>query len=360
MSEVILKGLSKSFGEVNVVDNIDLEIKDHEFVSFLGPSGCGKTTTLRMIAGFDMPTRGEIFVGKRLVSSVKERIFVPPEERNVGMVFQNYAVWPHMDVFKNVAYPLKVKKVRQAEMRERVMRVLSLVKLNGMEKRYPHQLSGGQQQRVALARALVMEPDVMLLDEPLSNLDAKLREEMRFEIKDIQRRIGVTIIYVTHDQAEAMAMSDRILLLHNAVVQQLGAPHELYEKPGNQFVADFIGLINFVKVRTHVSGAGCFATFPNSPDTPPLEIEKTYLLEGRDRDQILAIRPENIRLISPDQSLIRGRITKKVYLGNTVDYRVALGKDEIRIEASPSLDFDTGEAVGMKFESYVLFDKNDR
>ncbi|MBP7200933.1 MAG: ABC transporter ATP-binding protein, partial [Mesotoga sp.] len=218
MSKVVLKGLSKSFGEVNVVNNIDLEINDREFLSFLGPSGCGKTTTLRMIAGFDMPTTGEIFIGERLVSSVDKKIFVPPEERNVGMVFQNYAVWPHMDVFKNVAYPLKIKKTGADEMKERVLKVLSMVKLTGMEKRYPHQLSGGQQQRVALARALVMEPDVMLLDEPLSNLDAKLREEMRFEIKDIQRRVGVTIIYVTHDQAEAMAMSDRILLLHNARV----------------------------------------------------------------------------------------------------------------------------------------------
>jgi iron(III) transport system ATP-binding protein len=227
MSKVVLKGLSKSFGDVNVVNNIDLEIKDHEFLSFLGPSGCGKTTTLRMIAGFDMPTTGEIFIGERLVSSVEKKIFVPPEERNVGMVFQNYAVWPHMDVFKNVAYPLKIKKTGAEEMKERVMKVLSMVKLTGMEKRYPHQLSGGQQQRVALARALVMEPDVMLLDEPLSNLDSKLREEMRFEIKDIQRRIGVTIIYVTHDQAEAMAMSDRILLLHNARVQQLGTPKEI-------------------------------------------------------------------------------------------------------------------------------------
>ncbi|MDD4479781.1 MAG: ABC transporter ATP-binding protein, partial [Mesotoga sp.] len=272
MSKVVLKGLSKSFGEVNVVNNIDLEINDREFLSFLGPSGCGKTTTLRMIAGFDMPTTGEIFIGERLVSSVDKKIFVPPEERNVGMVFQNYAVWPHMDVFKNVAYPLKIKKTGADEMKERVLKVLSMVKLTGMEKRYPHQLSGGQQQRVALARALVMEPDVMLLDEPLSNLDAKLREEMRFEIKDIQRRIGVTIIYVTHDQAEAMAMSDRILLLHNARVQQLGTPRDLYERPENQFVADFIGLINFLKIDVADRDARTMATFTSSPETPPFEV----------------------------------------------------------------------------------------
>jgi len=183
MSRVVLENLSKSFGEVNVVNDISLEIIDHEFLSFLGPSGCGKTTTLRIIVGFDMPTAGEIFIGDRLVSSAEKKVFVPPEDRNVGMVFQNYVVWPHMDVFKNVAYPLKMSKVKSADIRDRVMRVLSLVKLKGMESRYPHQLSGGQQQRVALARALIMEPDVMLLDEPLSNLDAKLREEMRFEIR---------------------------------------------------------------------------------------------------------------------------------------------------------------------------------
>ncbi len=183
MSGVVLENLSKSFGEVNVVNDISLEIIDHEFLSFLGPSGCRKTTTLRMIAGFDIPTAGEIFIGDQLVSSAEKKVFVPPEDRNVGMVFQNYVVWPHMDVFKNVAYPLKMSKVKSADIRDRVMRVLSLVKLKGMESRYPHQLSGGQQQRVALARALIMEPDVMLLDEPLSNLDAKLREEIRFEIR---------------------------------------------------------------------------------------------------------------------------------------------------------------------------------
>ncbi len=355
MSKVVLKGLSKSFGDVNVVNNIDLEIKDHEFLSFLGPSGCGKTTTLRMIAGFDMPTTGEIFIGERLVSSVEKKIFVPPEERNVGMVFQNYAVWPHMDVFKNVAYPLKIKKTGAEEMKERVMKVLSMVKLTGMEKRYPHQLSGGQQQRVALARALVMEPDVMLLDEPLSNLDAKLREEMRFEIKDIQRRIGVTIIYVTHDQAEAMAMSDRILLLHNARVQQLGTPKDLYERPENQFVADFIGLINFLKIDVTDRNGRMMATFTSSPETPPFEVNPENTGKSSEGGFVFAIRPENVKLVSPDSSSIRGKVTKRVYLGNILDYRVALGNEEIRVEASSGEEFELGQTVGLRFESYVLF-----
>jgi iron(III) transport system ATP-binding protein len=355
MSKVVLKGLSKSFGDVNVVNNIDLEINDHEFLSFLGPSGCGKTTTLRMIAGFDMPTTGEIFIGERLVSSVGKKIFVPPEERNVGMVFQNYAVWPHMDVFKNVAYPLKIKKTGADEMKERVMKVLSMVKLTGMEKRYPHQLSGGQQQRVALARALVMEPDVMLLDEPLSNLDAKLREEMRFEIKDIQRRIGVTIIYVTHDQAEAMAMSDRILLLHNARVQQLGTPRDLYERPENQFVADFIGLINFLKIDVVDRDGRTTASFTASPETPPFEVNLENTGKSNEGGFVFAVRPENVKLVSPDSSSIRGKVTKKVYLGNILDYRVALGKEEIRVEASSGEEFQPGQTVGLRFESYVLF-----
>jgi len=355
MSKVVLKELSKSFGDVKVVSNINLEINDHEFLSFLGPSGCGKTTTLRMIAGFDMPTTGEIFIGERLVSSVDKKIFVPPEERNVGMVFQNYAVWPHMDVFKNVAYPLKIKKTGTDEMKERVMKVLSMVKLTGMEKRYPHQLSGGQQQRVALARALVMEPDVMLLDEPLSNLDAKLREEMRFEIKDIQRRIGVTIVYVTHDQAEAMAMSDRILLLHNARVQQLGTPRDLYERPENQFVADFIGLINFLKIDVAVRDGRTMASFIASPETPPFEVNLEKTGKSSEGGSVFAVRPENVRLVPPDSSSIRGKVTKKVYLGNILDYRVALGKEEIRVEASSGEEFQPGQTVGLRFESYVLF-----
>ncbi len=355
MSRVVLKNLSKSFGEVNVVNNINLEIIDHEFLSFLGPSGCGKTTTLRMIAGFDMPTSGEIFIGDRLVSSVEKKIFVPPEDRNVGMVFQNYAVWPHMNVFKNVAYPLKIKKVKTAQIRDRVMRVLSLVKLKGMENRYPHQLSGGQQQRVALARALIMEPDVMLLDEPLSNLDAKLREEMRFEIKDIQRRIGVTIIYVTHDQAEAMAMSDRILLLHEASVQQLGTPRDLYEKPENQFVADFIGLINFLRVELVTKKDGVYARFINAYEDACFEIKYDSRELTAGEQCVFSVRPENVKLVPPEEGCVTGKVKKKVYLGNIFDYRIALGKEEIRVEAPSTERYDINEVVGLNFTDYVIF-----
>jgi iron(III) transport system ATP-binding protein len=352
MSKVTLKGLSKSFGDVCVVQNIDLEIADHEFVSFLGPSGCGKTTTLRMIAGFDMPSEGDIFIGDQCVSSVSRKIFVPTEERKVGMVFQNYAVWPHMDVFKNVAYPLLIQKHKKNEITAKVMQVLSMVKLAGMEKRYPHQLSGGQQQRVALARALVMEPEVMLLDEPLSNLDAKLREEMRFEIKDIQKRTGVTIIYVTHDQSEAMAMSDRILLLHNAQVQQIGVPSELYEKPQNQFVADFIGLINFMKVLTIQENGRYGIRFSEADDASFLFSDR---VEKAGEERILAIRPENIRIVPLSEGVFRGKIQKKVYLGNICDYRIAFGGCLLRVESAANTRYDSEKEVGLVFDDFVLF-----
>jgi len=221
MATVRLIGIRKEFGDVVAVDQFTVDIADGEFVSFLGPSGCGKTTTLRMIAGFDMPTSGDIFIGDALMSSVERNIFAAPEERNIGMVFQNYAVWPHMTVFDNIAYPLKIKKEKRNIRQNKVEQSLSLVGLEGFGERYPHQLSGGQQQRVALARALIMNPEVMLLDEPLSNLDAKLREEMRFEIKDLQKKTEVTIIYVTHDQAEAMVMSDRIVVMNAGYIQQV-------------------------------------------------------------------------------------------------------------------------------------------
>jgi len=307
-------------------------------------------------AVFDMPTAGEIFIGDRLVSSAEKKVFVQPEDRNVGMVFQNYAVWPHMDVFKNVAYPLKISKVKSADIRDRVMRVLSLVKLKGMESRYPHQLSGGQQQRVALARALIMEPDVMLLDEPLSNLDAKLREEMRFEIKDIQRRIGVTIIYVTHDQAEAMAMSDRILLLHEATVQQLGTPRELYERPENQFAADFIGLINFMRIELISKGDGLCAKFLDADDDTPFDINYSPEQLSPGMQRVFAVRPENVKLVSPQEGHVTGKVRKKVYLGNILDYRIVLGKEEIRVEAPSTAKYDIDQVVGLKFTDYVIFE----
>ncbi|MCB0378016.1 MAG: ABC transporter ATP-binding protein [Bdellovibrionales bacterium] len=240
MSKVIFKNVRKSFGETDVIKGFDFTIEDGEFIAFLGPSGCGKTTCLRMVAGLEKNTSGEIYIGDRKVSAPEEGLFVAPEKRNIGMVFQSYAVWPHMNVFDNVAYPLKVAKVSKDEITKRVEKVLETVELKGLEKRMPNQLSGGQQQRVALARGLVAEPDVLLLDEPLSNLDAKLREKMRKDIRRIQKEMGITVIYVTHDQVEAMEMSDRMVILNRGVVEQSGKPKEVKQSPRTAFVQDFL------------------------------------------------------------------------------------------------------------------------
>ena len=244
MSSITLTDVTKSYGNVQVIQSFTGTFADGEFVTLLGPSGCGKTTMLRMIAGFEKPTTGEIKIGDSVVSG--PNAFVPPNERGIGMVFQSYAVWPHMDVFDNVVYPLKIQGVKRSERKKRVLEVLEAVHLSQYVKRRPSELSGGQQQRVALARALVGGSGLLLLDEPLSNLDAKLRETMRFEIKNVQKQFGVTVVYVTHDQGEAMAMSDRVIVFNKGVVQQIDSPMEIYRHPANQFVADFVGKINFL------------------------------------------------------------------------------------------------------------------
>lgn len=240
MSDVIFNNVAKQFGTTRVVDDFNFKINDGEFVAFLGPSGCGKTTCLRMVAGLERNTGGEIAIGDKIVSNVATGVFVAPEKRNVGMVFQSYAVWPHMDVFANIAFPLKVKKFSKDEIQSKVSEIVKIVELEGLEKRMPNQLSGGQQQRVALARGLVARPNVLLLDEPLSNLDAKLREKMRFDIRNIQQKFKITVIYVTHDQLEATEMSDRMLIMNNGKIVQAGSPAEIKAHPASAFVADFL------------------------------------------------------------------------------------------------------------------------
>ena len=245
MASVTIKGVTKSFGKVTVLQEFNQKFEDGEFITLLGPSGCGKTTMLRLIAGFEKPSSGEIYIGDKLVSSENE--FLPPEKRGIGMVFQSYAVWPHMNVFDNIAYPLKIQKIAKNEIEERVSQVLKIVHLEQYKDRFPSELSGGQQQRVALGRALVAQPEILLLDEPLSNLDAKLREEMRYEIKEITKKLKITVIYVTHDQIEAMTMSDRIVLINKGEVQQVAPPQEIYSNPKNMFVANFVGKVDFIK-----------------------------------------------------------------------------------------------------------------
>ena len=250
MGKLKIRNLTKAYGDHTVVNKVNIDVEDSELLTIVGPSGCGKTTILRMIAGFIEPTGGQIWLDDQLLVDVENKVpAVVPEKRNVGMVFQSYAVWPHMNVFDNVAYPLKLRKMKKDVIHEEVMRALKVVHLEGLEKRMAHELSGGQQQRVALARALVMKPKLLLLDEPLSNLDAALREEMRGEIKEIQRSQGITIINVTHDQIEAMTMSDKVAVVRKGVLEQFAPPYELYEEPVNTFVAKFIGSANILPAK---------------------------------------------------------------------------------------------------------------
>ncbi len=348
MSEVRIEHVFKRFGDVTAVSDFDLTIKDGEFVSLLGPSGCGKTTSLRMIAGFERATEGEIYIGDHCVSSHIKNTFVPPEKRDIGMVFQSYAVWPHMTVTENVAYPLKIQKVPKEERAARVAEMLKLVHLDEYGSRYPHQLSGGQQQRVALARALVMRPGLLLLDEPLSNLDAKLRESMRFEISSIQKELGITVIYVTHDQSEAMTMSDRVVVMSRGVIQQIGTPYEIYRNPANKMVADFIGLVNFVEGevqgdRVYISGTG--VSFPNT--------------SGITGSATIAVRPENITM-SRTSGTIEGTLVHRFYLGDAVDYRVQCKHHVIRVivKGAELKEFTDGEKVYLDFDKIMVFDRD--
>ena len=348
MSEVRIEHVFKRFGDVTAVSDFDLTVKDGEFVSLLGPSGCGKTTSLRMIAGFERATEGEIYIGDHCVSSHIKNTFVPPEKRDIGMVFQSYAVWPHMTVNENVAYPLKIQKVPKEERAARVAEMLKLVHLDEYGSRYPHQLSGGQQQRVALARALVMRPGLLLLDEPLSNLDAKLRESMRFEISSIQKELGITVIYVTHDQSEAMTMSDRVVVMSRGVIQQIGTPYEIYRNPANKMVADFIGLVNFVEGevqgdRVYISGTG--VSFPNT--------------SGITGSATIAVRPENITM-SRTSGTIEGTLVHRFYLGDAVDYRVQCKHHVIRVivKGAELKEFTDGEKVYLDFDKIMVFDRD--
>ncbi|MCA1669955.1 MAG: ABC transporter ATP-binding protein [Thermomicrobia bacterium] len=344
MARIAIKGLSKRLGGNSVLAGLDLDVQDKEFITLLGPSGCGKTTTLRILAGFLTPDGGEVAVDGVVISS--QRSVVPPEKRRMGMVFQNYAVWPHMTVFENVAFGLKLEKVNRTETRRRVEEALRMVGLEGLGARYPAMLSGGQQQRVALARSLVVEPAILLLDEPLSNLDAKLRERMRVELKDLQRRTGITFVYVTHDQAEAMALSDRIAVMNGGRLQQFGTPREIYERPANLFVADFMGSVNTVSGK-----------LVNDGGIARVEIGAGHALvatlhDGADRAGgavTVVIRPEAIRLCAAEpatkENVLRGIIAETTFLGNFVDYRIDVAGVRLHAQSDHRTLFDTGAAV---------------
>jgi ABC-type Fe3+/spermidine/putrescine transport system ATPase subunit len=331
-----LDGVSKLFGPAAAVDRTSLEIRRGEVFTLLGPSGCGKTTTLRLVAGLEEPDAGEIRLRGRVVASAERRLFVAPHKRNLGMVFQSYAIWPHMSVFDNVAYPLELRSVRRAAIRERVTRVLGLVGLDGLETRSATLLSGGQMQRLALCRALVYEPDLLLLDEPFSNLDAKLREQMRIELKLLQRRLGITVLFVTHDQVEALSLSDRIAVMQRGRVEQVGTPQALYERPATAFVRDFLGQTVILSGRVAKLAAGDHAA--------GIVVEMSSALAGTtlsgrpaggaalvpEADVHVAIRPEDIQVIpddrrGPGDNLLSGEIEALLFVGDRYEARIALG-----------------------------------
>jgi iron(III) transport system ATP-binding protein len=347
MAGVTIKGLSKSYGtETAAVSDLDLVIRDNSFVTLLGPSGCGKTTTLRLIAGYMRPDAGTIHVGDRLLSSPDG--VVPPEHRGMGMVFQNYAVWPHKSVYENVVFGLKLRKVPRDKARQQVAAALAQVNLAGLEDRLPSQLSGGQQQRVALARSLVVEPGILLLDEPLSNLDAKLREHMRTELKELQRRTGITFVYVTHDQAEALALSDQIAVIHSGRLQQFGSPDEVYTRPRNRVVADFMGHVNFLLGKMEPGG------LVRLGGGEPISIASpTTIAPGTPVE--LAVRPEDI-ILQPSaggqNSAMMARVAVRTFLGNINEYFVTLASGEtVRAQTAPKLNFAVGDTVALSFDA---------
>lgn len=342
MSKVRLINLVKRFGNETPVDGVTITAEEAELTTLLGPSGCGKTTTLRMIAGLEAPDAGEIWIGDRLVAAPAKGIYVPPEKRNIGMVFQSYAIWPHMTAFDNVAYPLRLRGASRADAKKRVSEIFALLRLNGLESRYPGQLSGGQQQRVALGRAIVYQSSLLLLDEPLANLDAKVREVVRFELKELQERLNFTTIYVTHDQGEAMVLSDKVVVMNRGKVAQEGTPLEIYNQPDTKFVADFIGQSNFISgVVKGVEGGNCHI------DVVGIGLLTLNLSVPRSISQeiVLCIRPEDFEIhrTKPGDGVgtgaaFMGRVTAKAFVGNFAIYKIQCGNQELQVQCEPSGD----------------------
>lgn len=346
---VNIKGLSKIYltnngkSSFKAVDNISVDIKAGEFVTLLGPSGCGKTTTLRMIAGFEIPTEGEIFLGGDRINNL------PPDKRDTAMVFQSYALFPHLNIYDNIAYGLKINKTPQEEMKERVNNILSLVGLEGLSTRYPNEISGGQQQRVALARALVMEPGVLLFDEPLSNLDAKLRIYMRSEIRKIQRKVGITAVYVTHDQVEAMSLSDRIIIMNKGVIEQVGTPKEIYYTPKTEFVADFIGTANFLDgiIEQNVNGK-CIIKVDN------ISIEAYNVNKTEGEPCKILLRPEAIEI--GEGGKLKGEVISSTFMGTNQEYILKVGTNILNVNVSNPRGktiYNEGDQI------YIDFDESD-
>ncbi len=347
----VFKDPKSEKGEVVAVSDVNLEINEGEMVTLLGPSGCGKTTTLRIVSGFETPTTGEVWISGENVTDV------PPNKRDTSMVFQSYAIFPHLSVGHNIGFGLELKGWKPDRIREEVMKIMEVMNLTDMYDRRPDQLSGGQQQRVALARAIINRPSVLLFDEPLSNLDAKLREQMRIEIRKIQQAFKITSIYVTHDQAEAMTVSDRIVVMNNGKVMQVGTPYEIYMKPANWFVADFIGRVNFIEGKAgNVSEKSITVDYGHSKKN--IESWSGSISEG---DEVLTvIRPESLKLssnVKNDSWLFTGKVSKTVYLGPTAEYEIEVKGLKRPIEA---VIYNPAEVGFFKREESVTIDFNPK
>ena len=356
MADVVIEGLTCRYGAVTAVDNLNLSIADGEFLTLLGPSGCGKSTTLAALAGLDVPHSGRITVGGRVFFDGARGVHLDPEHRHCGLVFQSYALWPHMTVAENCEFPLKLRRVASAQRRQRVKESLDLVEMGAFADRYPHELSGGQQQRVALARTLVYRPHVLLLDEPLSNLDARLRERSRVWLSQVTRQVGLTTVYVTHDQSEALALSDRVAVMNGGRVSQLGTPREIYDNPADPFVADFIGSSNFLHGRVNPGDA------PRGRTPVILSNGQTLLahdVKGLAGPVLVALRPERLsihatRPADGTENALQGRITGRSYLGARTLYLLDIGGATLRVESDRSIDGDTAW-VEVPASSCVLF-----
>ena len=348
MSEVIVKidNVNKKYGDNHVVRDLFIDIKQGEFLTMLGPSGCGKTTTLRMIAGFETPTSGNIYIEGQEIQNTE------PYDREVNTVFQNYALFPHMTIYDNLAFGLSVKKVNKVEIKKRVTEILELVQLVGFENRKPDQLSGGQKQRVAIGRALINRPKVLLLDEPLGALDMKLRKQMQFELKRLQKKLGITFIYVTHDQEEALTMSDRIAIMYGGDLEQIGTPKEIYEKPTSKFVADFIGESNIFY--------GVANTIENDVLKVTLENGNVTAVDSQVRDNeiiYVLVRPENIKLSEEpvDGFTLVGKVKEHVYIGNVNKTIIVLQTGmEVKMNTTPKV-----ELLSVNSEIYIYWEKED-
>ncbi|MBN1776511.1 MAG: ABC transporter ATP-binding protein [Clostridiales bacterium] len=360
MPEIILENVTKRFGKSMAVDDMSLQISDRSFVSLLGPSGCGKTTILRMITGLETPTQGNIYIDGKLVFSTKKGVNVSASRRGVGFLFQNYALWPHMTVYKNIAFGLENLRWKKGDIRSRVSELLAMLKIEEFEKRYPSELSGGQQQRVAIARTLATGSKILFMDEPLSNLDAKLRNEMRVELKRLHEETDSTFVYVTHDQLEAMTLSTKICLMKIGVVQQYAVPLDIYNKPANTFVADFVGNppTNFVDAKvTETRGDGCVLAFGNNAVTfIPVESDRE---PHAGQDVILGVRPEFIKI--SDDGDIDGEIYSTLPSGMETVLKIDIGSSIITAVIFGSVEYFSRSKVKLGFatQKLFLFDKAD-